>query len=126
MKLFSLVFTLFISLSAFSKNIEINLTASQNHNINYNFGLTRLGSPNYVRFYLINHETEIIPFAHAYIYGADFSATHNCQAGIPAKGRCTVEIRYWPLFEGFNSGQLEMHFADNNDFRFYLYGEARR
>lgn len=122
----SFLLVILASVHAFSENLEIQVVKSQNQTVSYSFGRTFLGSANYVRFDITNSGSETIPFERAYMYGSDFTARHSCQYGIPAKGRCRVEFRYWPYFEGFHNGQFEMNFDGNNDFLIYLHGEARR
>ena len=107
-----------------TSQLEVSAVQPLNQIVSYHFGRTFVNSMMTVRYDITNRGYEVIPFEGAYVYGANYNVRHTCAAGIPAKSRCVVEIRYWPMFEGFHHGELDMLFANSNDVRFYLSGEA--
>ena len=126
MKLLSLFFVLFIGFNSMANatTLEVNAIKPLNHVMNFNFGLTYVNSLRTAQFEITNSSLEMIPFEGSYVHGADFSARHSCSHGIPARGRCLVEIRYWPMFVGYHYGQVDFLFAYGNDIRFMVSGEA--
>ena len=129
LKRFTFISVLFLALTAGAaevktSHLEISAVQPLNQNVSYHFGRTFVNSMQTIRFDITNRGYEAIPFEGAYFYGANYNVRHTCSAGIPARSRCVVEIRYWPMFEGFHQGQLDMLFANSNDIRFYISGEA--
>ncbi len=100
--------------------------APLSQSVSYFFGQTYVNQPRYVRYDIVNNGEQLLRFEGSIMYGIDFNERHTCQNGIPARSRCWVEIRYMPFHEGYHSGQLELRFADLNDIRFFLSGQATR
>ncbi|OFZ31064.1 MAG: hypothetical protein A2622_00215 [Bdellovibrionales bacterium RIFCSPHIGHO2_01_FULL_40_29] len=130
MKLFGLILTLITTASvvhARPAGLEISSTKPQiEQRINHSFGRIFVNTTAYVRYDITNTGDVLIPFEGAYVYGANFTARHNCGDGIAAKARCHVDIRYWPMTEGHHTGEVDMLFGENNDIQFFLWGEATR
>lgn len=130
MKLFSVILVFAMSIAAQAVEVKSTLTVTSaqpfNQSVNYHFGQTFTNQTRYVRYDITNNGDQYLPFQQANMFGMFFDARHTCQNGIQPFGRCWVEIRYWPAFEGFHHGQLEMLFANFNDIIFYVSGQAIR
>jgi hypothetical protein len=93
----------------------------------HNFGRIFTGSTQYVRYNVKNKGTSDLKFLKAQVGGSvDFSAYHSCKEGLAPQKSCWFEIRYWPLFEGWDTGRFIITFDQENKIVVDLNGEAYR
>ncbi|MBV9183165.1 MAG: choice-of-anchor D domain-containing protein [Acidobacteria bacterium] len=62
---------------------------------------------------------EIIPS------GIDFSTTHDCQARLPPKSQCSIQIRFKPLIPGERIGIVEVVASDGYPYLVRLSGKGQ-
>ncbi|MEQ1722020.1 MAG: choice-of-anchor D domain-containing protein [Pseudobdellovibrio sp.] len=128
MKLIYVVMGLFMAFSVQAAQLEItsNAGAVKTEGFHsYNFGTVWTNSRSEARFTLKNTGTTPLTFKEAYIYGADFSASHSCVRGLLPNEVCTFSIAYWPMFEGMASGRFVLSFVEDQVV-VDLWGQARR
>lgn len=137
MKKIALFFVCFFSFSAFAQQMnsqslesgEINLGSElevATQRFSHHFGRVWVNSANIVRYWITNQGVTPLAREGFYVRGVFFEAYTDCPRILAPSQRCTLEIRYWPAFEGFHSGLVEMQFADRNDVIIDLFGEAYR
>lgn len=127
MKFISYFLGLFIAVSVQASQLEISRDSefSANARYSYNFGTVWVNQRSTVSYTLKNTGTTPLTFEDAYIYGSDFSARHSCNKIVMPNDKCGFEISYWPLFEGFDSGQFVLSFTEDRII-VDLWGQARR
>lgn len=126
---------LLIGSSAYAQNeqssiaIEINSElseAKENTFLYHNFGRVLVGSLHVIRYDVTNTGETPLRFVRATISGADFDGYHSCTAGLEPKQKCWFEIRYWPMFEGWDVGRFVLSFDQQNNIVVDLRGDAFR
>lgn len=119
---------LFFSSFAFSaEQISVSISDSVTaQRLSYNFGRVWLNSMNTVRYTIRNTGTTLLVREGFTISGHGYEAYTNCPTPMGPGVVCDLEIRYWPAFEGFHFGRMNMLFSDRNDILIDLYGEAYR
>lgn len=91
----------------------------------YDFGRQFVGSVRYARYDVTNTGTEPLKFVSAIISGSfDFRGYHNCTNGLLPNQKCVFEIRYQPMFEGFDTGRFSISFSGDNTIVVELRGEG--
>ncbi|MFN8846046.1 MAG: hypothetical protein ACK5V3_02540 [Bdellovibrionales bacterium] len=121
-----LLFALFFSSISFSQ-VELAISNEEKGTsyFYHNFGKIFTGSTQYVRYDVKNKGTAPLKFLKAQIGGSfDFSAYHSCKNGLDPQKSCWFEIRYWPLFEGWDTGRFIISFDQDNNIVVDLNGEA--
>lgn len=91
----------------------------------YNFGTVWTQSRSFVRFKVTNSGTTPLTYRDAVIYGADYGARHSCVNGLLPNEKCSFEIEFWPMFEGYSSGRFILNFHED-EIVVDLWGQARR
>ncbi|MCB0420218.1 MAG: hypothetical protein KDD61_04435 [Bdellovibrionales bacterium] len=104
-------------------NIEMN-SADPANSYSYNFGRVRVNSVRYARFDVTNTGDTPLTFQAASISGPGYSANHSCRGVLEVSEKCLVEIRYWPPFEGFQSGQFQLKFKELSPLVIRLLGQG--
>lgn len=128
MKLIAMVIALFMAFTVQAAQIELTTNAGQvkaQGFHSYNFGTVWTHSRTEARFTLRNTGSTPLTYKEAYIYGADFSASHSCVNGLLPGQTCNFSVAFWPMFEGMASGRFVLGFVEDNVV-VDLWGQARR
>ena len=132
MKKIAILFVCLFSLSTYAQSLEvreINVGSEvevSTQRLSYNFGRVWVNSMNIVRYWITNQGAAPLAREGFFVRGMFFEAYTDCPRVLAPAQRCNLEIRYWPAFEGFHSGRVEMQFIDKNDIIVDVYGNAAR
>lgn len=91
----------------------------------YWFGRVPVNSRNVARYTVTNTGDAPLEYLSSYMSGLDFRAYHNCDRTLLPQQRCSVEIVYWPAFEGYHSGDFYLDFKQDS-LQIHVWGEAYR
>ena len=131
MKLLSILSACILSYSNFASAAPISIqvsdvSANSVQYLSYNFGSVFVNSMNRVVYNIRNAGTVDIEREGFTIGGAYFDAYTNCPKVMAPAAECSLEIRYWPPFEGMHSARVQMLFTDKNDIVIDVFGQAFR
>ncbi len=127
MKLAYVILSLMLSLNVNAGSLEI-LNSSEIGTVahlSHDFGTVWVQQRVSQVFNVRNKGPGTLTFKEAYVYGGDFSARHNCPLNLMPEQRCSFEISYWPMFEGFSSGRFVLEFVEEQ-LVVDLWGRAQR
>lgn len=128
MKTLMAVLSVFLFLSvARAEVVDISVSSAEDSSTKYydvNFGSVWVNSRSGIRYKITNKGPEKMTFQKAIVWGGDFEAYHDCKV-LEVNQVCTVDIYFWPMFEGFKTGDLLVRF-DSEDLRFRLSGWATK
>lgn len=127
MRLAFVILSLFLSLDVYAGSLEVqNLSeTSTAAHLSHDFGTVWVQQRVSRVFNIRNKGPGTLTFKEAYVYGGDFSARHNCPPNLLPEQRCSFEISYWPMFEGFSSGRFVLEFVEEQ-LIVDLWGRAQR
>ena len=127
MKLISIFLVLFVGITAGAGQLQItsNSEVQPKARYSHDFGLVWVNQRAYTNYTVTNTGTTPLSFKDAIIYGGDFSAYHSCNKILMPNDKCSFEITYWPIFEGFHSGQFILSFIEDRII-VDLWGRAQR
>lgn len=115
-----------VSYAEMSKKIEINQEKGSSY-FYENFGRVMVGTAHYARYTVKNTGDSALAWKDAVVYGSiDFEGYHSCRNGLQPQQSCWIEIRYWPMFEGWDTGTFVITFDQQNRIQIDLNGEAYR
>lgn len=119
MKNLFICLSILFSMTAFAQEVEIK---SEYHY--HNFGRVFLHSSNYARFRISNDQTTPAVLQGFYNYGMDFRAQTDCPRELTQGQHCYLEIEFFPMREGYQTGRVEMIYQDGNNIYIDLAGDA--
>lgn len=93
--------------------------------LSYNFGPVPVNSIRYATYTVKNTGTSPLHFRSSTISGFEFSARHSCSGQLPPQGTCQFEIRYWPMWERWDSGRFFLDF-EGSSIQVDLWGQGTR
>ena len=122
----ALILSILFSTHAFA---QLEVTNSNNEKktsyFYHNFGRIFTGSASYVRYNVKNTGDSQLEFLKAQISGGHaYNAYHSCKEGLAPQKSCWFEIRYWPLFEGWDTGRFIISFKEDNKIVVDLSGQS--
>lgn len=119
MKLFTLLVTALISVSAFAAD-DITVPTERSE---LDFGLVPYMGQRSSTLTLTNNNEAAIEILSAKIRGDAFSLKHNCPQVLEVGASCTAKIKFWGVREGLHAGRLTVLTSVKN-YVVELYGMA--
>lgn len=92
----------------------------------YNFGTIYRGSSRSTYFSITNTGRTPLTFGGVYVSGIDFNAYYSCPRILEPGRSCQMEVRYWPLNEGWHRGRVNVTFYEASSLVIDVEGRATR
>jgi len=89
--------------------------------LSVNFGNVRVNTRTELSYIITNDQTVPWKMTAFNIGGAGYDAQTDCDQLLAPKQKCRVDISFWPLMQGFQTGELILRF-DKSEVDFDLAG----
>lgn len=103
---------------------EWNQAFALSQYMSHNFGIVQVNSYNATSFQITNSGNQEIRLSYPYVSGMYYSLSSACPSSLRPYSSCSIRVVYWPMSQGYHSGQMSMSTSDGS-VSATLYGQAQ-